>query len=58
MRYLLFAGYTYYPSGGWGDYRGSFETVEEAVARFEKDKKENWWDWYHIVDSQTLMEVS
>lgn len=26
-RYLVFAGYDYYPEGGWGDFQGSFDTT-------------------------------
>jgi hypothetical protein len=29
--YWLFAGETYYPDGGWGDFRGAFPTVEAAL---------------------------
>ena len=29
-RYLVFAWYDYYPSGGMYDCKGSFDTVEEA----------------------------
>lgn len=31
-RYLLFMYDQYYPSGGWGDFKGSFDTLEEALA--------------------------
>lgn len=30
MRYHLFTFYQYYPSGGLGDYTGSFDTFAEA----------------------------
>ena len=29
-RFALFAGSNYYPSGGWADFEGSFDSVEEA----------------------------
>jgi hypothetical protein len=29
-RYLIFKYKTYYPGGGWRDFHGSFETLEEA----------------------------
>jgi hypothetical protein len=45
-RFLLFAGDTYYPLGGWGDYKGSFPTLEEAL----KAAAANSWDWFHVVD--------
>jgi len=28
--YLLFAFDTYYPAGGWHDYKGLFDTLQEA----------------------------
>ena len=30
-RYLLFSHAVYYPSGGWGDFRGDFDTLEAAM---------------------------
>lgn len=47
-RYLLFAGWVYYPGGGWEDFIGSFDTVEEAKAAIEGSK-----DWAHIIDKET-----
>jgi len=31
-RYLLFMAETYYPSGGWEDFIGEFDTIDEAAA--------------------------
>lgn len=36
MRYLVFAHYQYYPTGGTGDMVGTFESEEEAVKLAEK----------------------
>ena len=44
--YLLIAGDKYYPSGYTDDWRGCFETYEEAEERL----KEYDYDWYQIVD--------
>ena len=33
--FALFAGFNYYPSGGFDDFRGKFDTVEEAVEVFK-----------------------
>lgn len=44
-RYLLFGGDQYYPNGGWDDFKGAFETVEDAWHAHEG------WDWWHIVDT-------
>jgi len=49
-RYLLFSGDDYYPSGGWQDFRGDFETIEKAKEHFLVDKDGNR-DWMHVVDS-------
>lgn len=59
MPYLLFAGDTYYPSGGAEDYRGSFESLDEAAAYANRhttgaDSIMSTWDWcnclYHGED--------
>lgn len=33
-RFLLFYNECYYPSGGWDDFKGSFNTEAEAVGAF------------------------
>lgn len=38
--YLLFAGEDYYPSGGMEDFRGTFNTIAEAV---EWGQQYGWW---------------
>lgn len=53
-RYLVFAGDTYYPAGGWGDYHSSHETMLEAQ---EVAKQANC-DWWHVVDTETNRVVS
>ncbi len=45
-RFLLFAGDDYYPSGGWGDFVGSYDSVEEAIP-------DAYSEWAHIVDTAT-----
>lgn len=49
--YLLFSGNYYYPMGGWKDFKGAFDTPEEAVAIVD----DNWW---HVVNSKTLEIVA
>lgn len=55
-RFLMFAGSNYYPAGGWDDFRGAFDTSEEAFAearwRFNMD-----FEWFHVVDTETMKEV-
>ena len=61
MKYLLFAGWNYYPSGGFNDLRGKFDTLEEAHKgrdEFYKSEglevgEEGGFCWHHIVDRET-----
>jgi hypothetical protein len=48
MKYLLFAGDKYYPSGGWHDCRGAFESILAAM----KAAVEGQYDWWHVVELQ------
>jgi len=48
-RYLLFAGDEYYPAGGWQDYRGRFNSLNEAI----KAAAKLTWDWWQIVNLET-----
>jgi len=44
-RYGLFAGEKYYPSGGWYDLLGTFDTIPEALSAPRK-----FVDWWHVID--------
>lgn len=57
-RFLVFGGDVYYASGGFHDYMGSFDTLEEAE-RFANathqvhpkiDRQEDNYEWWHIFD--------
>ena len=48
-RYLLFAGDEYYPAGGWQDYRGRFNSLNEAI----KAAAKLTWGWWQIVNLET-----
>lgn len=52
-QYLFFAGDHYYPSGGWNDFRGDYETMEEVQAEWDKSYVEKAFDWGHVVDTST-----
>lgn len=53
--FLLFAYDTYYPSGGWNDFRGAFHTLEEAKAAAPT----SWhYENYHIVDTIHLKVIA
>lgn len=49
LRYLVFAFDSYYPAGGWNDFRGSYETPEEAVEAAENAGRDYW----QVVDAET-----
>lgn len=52
-RYLLFVGDTYYPSGGWDDFIGPYDSVSDAwTVAVQKHR-----DWAHVVDSTTGQQV-
>lgn len=53
-RYLLFAGDTYYPGGGWTDFIGSFDSIDDAIAATGHVQH----DWWHVVDATTGKEVA
>lgn len=60
-RFLLFVGDTYYPCGGWRDFKGSFDTEDEARAHaavLKADENGYGWDWAHIVDTETMTRVA
>lgn len=50
-RFLLFAGETYYPAGGFNDYQESFNTQIEAFdAGRNLITEEKYTGWFHVVD--------
>lgn len=46
-RFLLFGGDKYYACGGWADFLGSFDSVEEALAQPKQE-------WRHVIDTHQL----
>lgn len=48
-RYLLFMGYEYSYHGGWNDFIGDYNTLEEAKLYALNNKT----DWFQIVDITT-----
>lgn len=51
--FALFAGYNYYPAGGWRDFQGVYGTLEAAIEGFKNHELTDW-DWGHVVDLHTL----
>lgn len=53
-RFLAFGGSDAYPGGGWNDFIGSADTMEDAAAAAEAAD----FEWRHVVDSETGLEVA
>jgi hypothetical protein len=51
MRFVLFVGENYYPSGGWRDFAGLYDTADEAIAAGEKT---TMYQWYNVVDLEEM----
>ena len=47
-RYLLFFGEKYYPSGGWKDFGGGYDSVNDAITAYAQLDG----DWAHVIDTQ------
>ncbi len=47
-RYILFCFSAYYPTGGWNDFVGAYDTVEEALAADRSGT-----EFYQVVDTTT-----
>ena len=52
-QYLVFAYDRYYPGGGWSDFKGSFDTEEEAV-RYLHATGGQFWEIVDILDPSIL----
>jgi hypothetical protein len=53
----LFAGGSHYARGGFNDFIGAFFSLPDALAAVEAEKaskKYSDWDWWHIIDSESL----
>lgn len=48
-KYMLFYGSFYYPYGGWEDFKGYFQSMEEAKDYALKALEENCCVWIHVV---------
>jgi hypothetical protein len=48
--FLLFAGEYWYPNGGWADFQGQYESLEEAKQVWETSKESKGWQWCNIVE--------
>ena len=48
-RFLVFAGDESYPSGGWKDFKGSFDTDVEYLQHLVGMR----FDWCHVIEATT-----
>lgn len=48
--YLVFAGETYYPNGGFEDFVGRFVSLEDARSFVNSDDRRLFWGWWQIVE--------
>lgn len=55
-QYLLFASPRYYPEGGWNDFCGDFDTLEDALLRLvDTEKYDSYFaEYWHIIDSRNM----
>ena len=60
-RYILLVGGAYYPQG-WNDFRGSFDSIEDAKTyahSFNDDGYlSQYYKWAEIIDKETLKVVA
>jgi len=51
-KYLVFAGKAYYPEGGWRDFKGIFDSLEEAREFLDERLVKSVWGptWADIVN--------
>ncbi len=51
-RFLVFANNNYYPAGGWYDYQGSADSLNEARQLAGQALSSKDIEWAHIVDTE------
>jgi hypothetical protein len=52
-RYVVFAYGDYYPSGGWNDHIGSYDTLEQAQQAARHAREVGRFDFTDIIDLVT-----
>jgi hypothetical protein len=55
--YALFAFRRYYPGGGWNDFKGSFQTKEEAIDRGNIFLINESFEFFQVIDLTTLEKI-
>lgn len=54
--YLVFLGDDFYPCGGWEDFRGDFDSLEEAL-NYIKSQEPNY-SWAHVVYKNKVIKTA
>lgn len=53
-RYVIFAGDTFYPGGGWDDFHSWHDTIEEAIEA-AKTVTTDWWDCIDLTTGERVV---
>jgi len=56
-KFLLFGNAEDEKLGGWGDFAGDFESLDEAQSRGVKCLQDGEWDWWQVVDTRLQLVV-
>lgn len=57
-KYKLFAGEQYYPIGGYEDFKGNFDSLEEAMQSFDNTREAYCGQWAHIVCDDVIIMIT
>lgn len=56
-KYLLFYGYNYYPKGGWKDFKGYFDSLDDCKFYLKMKEKDASYMWAHIVFNYKIVLI-
>lgn len=54
-KYSSYAGKTFYPEGGFGDFYGSYSSLDEIKESIESSGDD--YDWCHVIDFKQTSRV-
>ena len=52
---MLFCGFTYYPYGGWEDFKGYFDSLQDCQEWVYKNITDPSYRWVHIVHQDKIV---
>ena len=61
QRFVLFAGSNYYPAGGLDDFRGTFDSLDDAKTHLQTMLvTDRFIDWWHVarIDPTDITKVA